>query len=96
MVDKIHPEFSIRRQCRILKLHRSADSYDLIDEPAASLALMRWVDGVFMELPLFGSRQINILWGEGQGVDCGQVWRMMRKIGQMSVYRRPRTIQPPP
>lgn len=96
MLDKIHPEFSIRRQCRILKLHRPADSCDLIDEPPASLALMRRVDGVFMELPLFGSRQINILWSEGHGMGRGQVWRVMRKIGQMSVYRRPRTIQPPP
>lgn len=63
VVDKSHPELSIRRQCRILKLHRSTYYYDPIGESAANLALMRRIDELFMELPFFGSRQMRISCG---------------------------------
>lgn len=95
MVDKTHPELSIRRQCRILKLPRWTYYYEPIGESPANLALMRRIDELFMELLFFGSRQMrNFLRDEAHRVGRERVLRLMRKMGLMAVYRGPRTSQP--
>jgi putative transposase len=97
VVDKGHPMLSIRRQCDLLRLNRSTFYYRPIGESPANLALMRRIDELFMELPFFGSRQMrNTLRDEGHRVGRERVRRMMRKMGLMAVYRRPRTSQPHP
>ncbi len=97
MVDKTHPELSIRRQCRILKLHRSTYYYDPIGESPANLALMRRIDELFMELPFFGSRQMrNILRDGGQRIGRERIRRLMGKMGLMAIYQKPKTSHPHP
>jgi putative transposase len=97
VVDKTHPELSIRRQCRILKLYRSTYYYEPIGESPANLALMRRIDELFMELPFFGSRQMrNTLRDEGQRVGRERVRRLMRKMGLMAIYQKPKTSHPHP
>ncbi len=97
IVDTGHPALSVRRQCRILKLQRSTYYYQPIGESAYNLALMKRIDELFMELPFFGSRQMrNVLRDEGHQVGRNRVRRLMRKMGLMAVYQKPRTSQPHP
>ena len=97
MVDQGHPALSIRRQCGLLCLNRSTFYYRPVGESSANLALMRRIDELFTELPFFGSRQMrNILRDEGHRVGRERVRRLMRKMGLMAVYRRPRTSRPHP
>ncbi|WP_439646696.1 IS3 family transposase [Salidesulfovibrio brasiliensis] len=97
VVDKEHPMLSVRRQCRILKLQRSTYYYQPVGESMYNLSLMKRIDELFMELPFFGSRQMrNILRDEGHQVGRGRVRRLMRKMGLMAIYQKPRTSQPHP
>ena len=97
MVDKSHPKLSVRRQCRILKLHRSTYYYEPVGESAYNLGLMRRIDELFMDLPFFGTRQMrNILRDEGRLVGRKRVKRLMRKMGLMAIYRKPHTSAPHP
>jgi len=76
---------------------RSTYYYQPIGESPVNLALMRRIDALFMELPFFGSRQMrNILRDEGCCVGRERVRRLMRKMGLMTIYRKPRTSQPHP
>ena len=97
VVDKEHPQLSVRRQCRILKLQRSTYYYQPMGESPYNLELMKRIDELFMELPFFGSRQMrNILRDEGHSVGRGRVRRLMRKMGLMAIYQKPQTSQPHP
>ncbi len=92
-----HPVLSVRRQCEILKLQRSTYYYQPIGESTYNLALMKRIDELFLELPFFGSRQMrNTLRDEGHPVGRNRVRRLMRRMGLMAVYQRPRTSQPHP
>nr|WP_281762913.1 IS3 family transposase [Pseudodesulfovibrio nedwellii] len=97
IVDSGYPSFSIRRQCKVLQLQRSTYYYQPIGESPLNLELMRKIDELFMELPFFGSRQMrNILRDTGYSVGRERVRRLMRKMGLMAVYQKPRTSQPHP
>ena len=97
IVDKEHPVLSVRRQCRILKLQRSTYNDQQIGESPYNLELMKRIDELFMELPFFGSRQMrNILRDEGHQVGRGRVRRLMRKMGLMAIYQKPKTSHPHP
>ena len=97
IVDKDHPKLSIRQQCEILLLHRSTYYYQPVGESAFNLELMRQIDELFMECPFFGSRQMrSTLRDMGYPVGRGRVRRLMRKMGLMAVYQKPRTSVPHP
>jgi putative transposase len=88
---------SVRRQCEILRLQRSTYYYQPIGESAYNLALMKRIDELFLELPFFGSRQMrNILRDEGHRIGRNRVRRLMRKMGLMAVYQKPKTSKPHP
>lgn len=96
-MDKEHSSLSVRRQCGILKLHRSTYYYQPKGESEFNLSLMRRIDELFMDFPFLGTRQMrNILCDEGWQVGRGRVKRLMRKMGLMSVFQKPRTSQPHP
>ena len=48
-------QVSIRRQYRLLNIHHSLDYYDLSDEEAESLDLMKKRDHLYLEDPSTGS-----------------------------------------
>jgi len=58
---------------------------------------MKRIDELFMELPFFGFRQMrNTLRDEGHWVGRGRVRRLMRKMGLMAIYQKPKTSHPHP
>ena len=53
-----HPDMSVRRQCVLLSLTRSALYYQPRGENAENLRFMDIIDKQFLETPWYGSRQM--------------------------------------
>ena len=97
IVDTGHPQLSIRNQCKLLDLQRSTYYYQPQGESEYNLELMRLIDELFTNLPFLGSRQMRrMLVDTGYQVGRGRVRRLMRKMGLMAVFHKPRTSQPHP
>lgn len=97
IVDSGHPRLSIRKQCRLLSLQRSTYYYQPQGESPYNLELMRLIDELFMDMPFLGSRQMrNMLVDLGHQVGRGRTRRLMRKMGLMAVFQKPRTSKPHP
>lgn len=96
-MDGSHQELSVRRQCDLLALHRSTYYYEPAGDSFETLALMRRIDELFMEFPFLGSRKMrDMLRDDGMLVGRRRVRRLMRKMGLMAVYQKPRTSIPRP
>ncbi len=96
-VDTGHPKLSIRRQCRLLHLHRSSYYHQPQGEPPQNLELMRRIDELFTDMPFFGTRQMRNMLGDlGHKASRNRVCRLMRKMGLMAVYHKPKTSEPHP
>jgi putative transposase len=58
---------------------------------------MRRIDELFMEMPFLGSRQMRtMLRDKGHFAGRGRIRRLMRQMGLMAVYAKPRTSTPHP
>ncbi|MDE0448810.1 MAG: IS3 family transposase [Spirochaetaceae bacterium] len=92
MIDREHDRLSISRQCQLIGLNRSTLYYRAVGESADTLALMRRIDGLYLEYPFYGSRQmVRHLAREGKRVGRHRVRRLMRLLGLQAIYRKPRT-----
>lgn len=97
IVDGGHPQLSIRKQCKLLHLQRSTYYYQPQGESEYNLELMRLIDELFTNLPFLGSRQMRrMLVDTGHQVGRGRVRRLMRTMGLMAVFHKPRTSVPHP
>lgn len=97
IVDTGHPQLSIRNQCKLLDLQRSTYYYQPQGESEYNLELMRLIDELFTNLPFLGSRQMRrMLVDTGHQVGRGRVRRLMRTMGLMAVFHKPRTSKPHP
>ena len=77
---------------RLLGVSRSSLYYRPKGESAENLALMRRMDGLHMDYPFYGSRQMmRHLRREGVIVGRHRIRRLMRLMGVEATYRRPRT-----
>jgi putative transposase len=97
MLDRAHPELSVRRQCTLLGLARSG-VYRL--GKAANdndLAVMRRLDELFLAHPFLGSRRMAaMLRAEGRPINRKRVQRLMRLMGIAALGPKPRTSKPAP
>ena len=98
LVEKNHPQLSVRRQSELLGVNRNR-----LQEPQPSraskedLALMRRMDELALRFPEFGARRMaQTLSRNGPEVSRDQARRLMKKMGLEAVYRRPRTSIPAP
>jgi putative transposase len=97
MIRRDHPELSINRQCKLVKLSRSAFYYTPVGIGDQTLAIMTAIDKAFTKYPFFGSRQITAYLRRDEViVGRHRVRRLMRVMGLEAVYSRPRTSQPNP
>jgi putative transposase len=97
MIEPDHPELSIVRQCRLLSIARASYCRKSSGESAMNLALMRGIDAQFLETPWYGSRQMaRHLRRQDWCVGRKRVRRLMRKMGLVPIYQRPRTSVPHP
>ena len=92
MIEREHDLLSVSRQCQLVGLSRSTWYYRAVGESAETLALMQRIDGLYLEYPFYGSRQMmRHLAREGKRVGRHRVRRLMRLLGLEAIYRKPRT-----
>lgn len=95
LVERGHPEISVRRQCELLGLHRSGLYYEPAGESEENLLLMRLLDEQYTRAPFYGSRRMTAwLATQGYEVNRKRVTRLMEVMGLEAVYPKPKLSQP--
>jgi len=95
MIQPDHQNLSIVRQCRLASISRSTFYHVPKGESADNLALMVEIDRQFLETPFYGARQMTWhLRAAGRLVNVKRVRRLMRLMGLMPIWQRPRTTIP--
>ena len=91
------PQVSVRHQCELLDVCRSRYYYQCAPETAENLALMRRLDELHLEHPVYGSRKLTVsLRREGLVINRKRVVRLLRLMGIEAIYAKPRTSLPEP
>ena len=89
------PELSLRRQCRLLGLGRASYYYAGCPETAENLGLMRRLDGLHLEHPVYGSRRWTALPRRaGVRVNRKRVCRLLQVMGLEAICQKPATSLP--
>lgn len=97
LIEPKHPQLSVVRQCELVSISRSGFYRRPVGETALNIELMRLIDAQFLEAHWYGSRQmVRHLRREGHVVGRKRIWRLMAKMGLVSIYQRPRTTVPNP
>src|SRR3954467_15054652 len=79
VLDRTHPELSVRWQCALLSLARSGVYRPVAATDETDLALMRRIHQLFQAHPFLGShRMARMLSREGERVNRKRVRRLMR------------------
>ena len=92
MIEREDERLSVTRQCQLVGLNRSTLYYRPVGESAATLALMRRIDELYLKYPFYGSRQmVRHLAREGVRVGRHRARRLMRLLGLEAIYRKPRS-----
>jgi putative transposase len=88
-------EVSIVRQCALLGIGRASYYYEPCPETAENLALMRRLDELHLEHPVYGSRRLAVLLGrEGPAVNRKRVSRLLQVMGVEAIYPKGSTSDP--
>ena len=95
MVEPGHEQISLRRQCQLLGVHRSGLDYQLQLETVENLKLMRLLDEQYTRCPFYGVRRMTAwLASRSYLVNEKRVRRLLRKMGLLAIYPKPRLNQP--
>lgn len=90
-------QLSLRRQCELVGVARSGLYYEPCPESEENLALMRRLDELHLEWPVYGSRRLTVvLRREGHGVNRKRVQRLMQVMGLEAMYPKRSLSQPGP
>jgi putative transposase len=97
MVDRKHPQLSLRRQCQLLSIARSGLSYRKKGPDEATLALMHRLDELYTAYPFLGYRKIwSMVRDEGHMASDQRVRRLLRRMGLKAIYQAPNTSKKHP
>jgi len=89
------PQVSVRHQCELLELCRSSYYYEPCPETEENLALMRQLDELHLEHPVYGSRKLTVLLRQaGLGINRKRVVRLLRLMGIEAIYAKPKLSVP--
>jgi len=93
MLDKSNDEISMRTQCGLLGLSRSGLYYSPCPENPYNIELMNLIDEEFTRHPFMGVETMTMYLRKDKRKHCGpkRVRRLMRKMGLMAVYPKPKT-----
>jgi putative transposase len=91
LIEPGHPALSVRRQCALLGLSRSALYYRPAGEAAENLALMALIDRQYTARPFYGSRRMTAwLRRAGHAVNRKRVRRLLGIMGLEAIHPRPK------
>ncbi len=89
------PELSLQRQCELIGISRSGFYYEPAPESPENLALMRRLDELHLEHPVYGSRRLTaVLRREGREVNRKRVARLLALMGVEVIYPKRNLSQP--
>jgi putative transposase len=96
MVDKQYNKLSVRQQCYLLDVSRQRLYYRPRPVSSLNLSLMDCIDRKFTDHPVIGVEHMcEVIFRQiGVVVNHKRVRRLMRKMGLMAVYPKPRTSCP--
>lgn len=90
-------ELSIARQAKLLGISRSSVYYRPRPESQEELDLLKLLDELFTENPMYGSRRLQqMLEREGVQVGRRRIRCLMKKLGLWAVGPKPDTSKPHP
>ena len=82
----------MRRQASLLEVNRSRLKPKAPTVTAEDLELCRAIDELFLLRPYYGSRRLSVeLSARGMSISRGRARRLMRRMGVVAVYPKPRT-----
>jgi putative transposase len=85
----------VRHQCELLELCRSSYYYECCPETEENLALMRRLDELHLEHPVYGSRRLTaLLRRAGPWVNRKRVRRLLQVMGIEAIYPKRHLSQP--
>jgi putative transposase len=85
----------VRRQCQLLGVNRSGLYYQAVEESVENLHLMRLLDEQYTRCPFYGVLRMTAwLHQQGYAVNEKRVRRLLRQMGLMAVYPKPRLSLP--
>jgi putative transposase len=95
MIDKSNKKLSIRKQCNLLNVNRSRVYYKAASIYDRDIAMMNFIDEEFTAHPFTGvERMVSIFRQEKKVVvNHKRIRRLMRKMGLMAIYPKPRTTK---
>ena len=95
MLEKENPKLSIRQQCDLLKVNRSRFYYQVTPVSERDLSMMNFIDTEFTAHPFTGvPRMVEVIHRKkGLVINHKRVRRLMRQMGLMALYPKPRTTQ---
>ena len=95
MIDQRNPKLSIRKQCDLLNVNRSRLYYQATPIRERDLSMMNFIDTEFTAHPFTGvPRMIEVIQRKkGIVINHKRVRRLMRQMGLMALYPKPRTTQ---
>lgn len=80
-------QLSIQRQCALVGISRSGFYYEPVTESEQNLALMRQLDELHLDHPVYGSRRLTaLLRRDGQTVNRKRVRRLLGLMGVEALY----------
>ena len=86
---------SIREQCDLLAISRGSYYYEPCPETEENLALMRLLDELHLQHPVYGSRRLRVMLARaGHRVNRKRVVRLLRVMGLEALYPRRSLSQP--
>ena len=88
---------SLRRQCELLGVSRSSYYYEPCPESPENLRLMRRLDELHLEHPVYGRPRLTVtLRREGWRVNEKRIGRLMKVMDLEAIYCKPGTSTPQP
>ena len=94
-VDEGFADLSVVSQCALLEVPRSTWYYEPVGPDPLDDFLMKRLDRLYTELPFYGVRKMTaVLQAEDLLVGPKRVRRLLREMGLMAIYPKPRLSVP--
>lgn len=96
LVEKKHPELSLRTQCKLLGVARSSLTYSAVAESPENLRIKRLLDEIYLIDPCLGSRRLVTVLNRDHNIEVNRkrLQRLRREIGHEAIWCKPRTSIP--
>jgi putative transposase len=92
LIETDHATLSVRRQCELLGLSRASYYYQAATETPENLQLMRVIDEQYLKTPFYGYLRMTAhLRRTGLTVNPKRIRRLMRLMGLVALYPKPKT-----